>query len=75
MKKIPLTDKSQIRISKDTVNGVTFIQLRVWVVDKATGSWIPTKKGVAFKPELTDEVIRLLTEVYATDKDSDSATA
>lgn len=71
---IALTDKSQIRISKDTVNDVTFVQLRVWVVDRKTGTWIPTKKGVAFKPSLTNEVMELLKEVN-NDPQGDGASA
>tara|TARA_Y100000310_G_C20063155_1_gene525914 strand:- start:58 stop:282 length:225 start_codon:yes stop_codon:yes gene_type:complete len=74
MTKIPLTDKTQIRVSKDTVNGVTFIQLRVWVTDKETGSWIPTKKGVAFKPDLCPDVVQAL-ELAHVSKDGDKATA
>ena len=73
-KTIHLTDKSQIRISQDTVNGVTFIQLRVWVVDRKTDNWIPTKKGVAFNPALCDEVIGALTEV-STDSRGEGASA
>ena len=73
-KVIHLTDKSQIRISKDTVNGVTFVQLRVWVVDRKTENWIPTKKGVAFNPDLVEEVISSLLEVSA-DPKSEGATA
>ena len=74
MTKIPLTDKTQIRVSKDTVNGVTFIQLRVWVRDKETNSWIPTKKGVAFKPDLCTDVVQAL-ELAHVSKDGDKATA
>jgi hypothetical protein len=43
---IDKTDKTQIRLTKDTVNGKTFGQIRIWT--KVNDEYVPTRKGIAF---------------------------
>ena len=48
--KIKKTDKTQIRLTKDTVNGKTFGQIRIWT--KINDEYVPTKKGISFDGNL-----------------------
>ena len=57
MHTIPVSDNSEIRVTKDTVNGITFGQIRLWTKKKDTDEMIPTRKGVAFNPELAPKII------------------
>tara|TARA_R100000329_G_scaffold59672_1_gene53530 strand:- start:412 stop:642 length:231 start_codon:yes stop_codon:yes gene_type:complete len=59
--------KSLIRVSKDTVNGNEFGQIRYWTEDKTSGDVVPTRKGVAFNlekiPSLVDALARMQADV------------
>jgi hypothetical protein len=52
--KIKKTDKTQIRLTKDTVNGKTFGQIRIWT--KINDEYVPTKKGISFDGNLIPEL-------------------
>ena len=62
---ISISDKSLIRVSKDTVNEKTFGQIRIWtkIGDGDSAKWIPTKKGVAFGLDKLEDIIRALSMV------------
>jgi len=57
--------KSVIKISKDVVNGNTFGQIRLWTEDKASGDLIPTKKGVAFTLDKTNDIVEALAKLQS----------
>ena len=65
-------NKSVIKISKDVVNGNTFGQIRLWTEDKASGDLVPTKKGVAFTLDKTEEIASAFVRLQA---DSDEGKA
>ena len=45
-----------IRIELSEFKGNTYLNLRVWYTDKATGEFKPTQKGITIKPELFSEL-------------------
>lgn len=49
----------RIRVSTQEYKGHKFIDCRVYFVDD-TGTWRPTKKGIALNPETLDGVVELL---------------
>lgn len=68
---IEISDNSQIRVTKDVVNGKTFGQVRTWIKKKDTDEYIPTRKGVAFSLEVTDKIVEgLLTLADTTGAES-----
>jgi len=67
-KEIAKTDKTKILISKDTVNGVEFGQIRIWT--KVNGDLIPTKKGVSFALALIPDIQLALEHMAQDDGDS-----
>ena len=56
IKKININNHSEIRISKDLVNGKVFIQIRIW--EKIDGNFKPTNRPIALKGELLSYLIR-----------------
>jgi len=72
--KVQLNERTQIRVTKDTVNGKTFGQIRVWVHNEATDKNIPTRKGVAFDLEHIGAIIGGL-EKLRNDADTGGADA
>jgi len=55
---IKLKGKHLLRISRDTVNGITFGQLRLWVQDPQTNQLTSTPKGFGFDLDSVDELIQ-----------------
>lgn len=53
--------KEKIRISLEEYRGHKFIDCRVYFEDES-GTWRPTKKGIALNHETIDEVIKALKE-------------
>jgi phage terminase small subunit len=51
--------KERIRVSIEEFRGHTFIDCRVYFVDD-TGTWRPTKKGIALNSECIEDVIKAL---------------
>ena len=41
---IKIKDDSKIKITKDTVNGITFGQIRLWKLDNNSNRYVPTQK-------------------------------
>ncbi len=65
---IEVSDNSQIVVSKDTVNGKTFGQVRTWIRKKGTDDFIPTRKGIAFSLDKTDKIVEGLLVLADTEK-------
>jgi len=57
---IQIKDDSKLKITKDTVNGVTFGQIRLWKLDNNANRYIPTQKGVGFGLKHINEIIKSL---------------
>ena len=55
---VQLSEKTKIKVSRDTVNGKTFGQIRIWTRIGEKAEWIPTKKGVAFDLSHVDDIVR-----------------
>ena len=55
---IKLSEKAEIRVSKDTVNEKTFGQVRTWIRKKDSDEFIPTRKGIAFDLAHTDDIVK-----------------
>ena len=66
---IPLSDKTLIKVSRDTVNEKTFGQIRIWtkIGEGESAKWIPTKKGVAFSLDKLEDIIRSLSMISIDD--------
>ena len=62
---IPLSEKTLIKVSRDTVNERTFAQIRIWTKlgEGEDAKWIPTKKGVAFGLDKLEDIIRSLSMI------------
>jgi hypothetical protein len=54
----------RLRITVESYRGHSFVDLRIYYRDHDE-NWKPTTKGVALKPNIVDEVIRLLTAAQA----------
>ena len=61
---IQIKDDSKLKITKDTVNGVTFGQIRLWKMDNNTNKYIPTQKGVGFELKHINEIIKSLSLLF-----------
>ena len=55
IKKICIGNNSEVRISKDVVNGRAFIQIKIW--EKGEGCFKPTNRPIALKGQLLTELI------------------
>jgi hypothetical protein len=55
---IKLKGKHMLRISRNTVNGMTFGQLRLWEKDSRTNQLIVTQKGFSFDLDSVYEIIK-----------------
>ena len=55
IKKICIGNNSEVRISKDVVNGKAFIQIKIW--ERAQGDFNPTNRPIALKGQLLTELI------------------
>ena len=55
IKKIIISNGSEIRISKDVVNGKAFIQIKVWEMEN--GSYKPTNRPIVLKGKALIELI------------------
>ena len=64
---ISIQNNSKIKITKDTVNGVTFGQIRLWKMDNNTNKYIPTQKGVGFELKHVNEIIKSLSLLIHTE--------
>ena len=51
---------SIIKIQKIKYNEIEYIDIRKFYRELESGEWKPTKKGITFKPELRDEIIKAL---------------
>ena len=58
IKKIKINNCSELRISKDHVNGKTFIQVRVW--NKRDNKFRPTNRHIALNGKYLPELINSL---------------
>lgn len=56
--------KNIIRIQKITFKGKDYIDIRKFYQDSETEEWKPTSKGIAFKPELKQDIINTLNNLY-----------
>ena len=61
---IQIKNDSKIKITKDTVNGITFGQIRLWKLDNSTNSFLPTNKGIGFELKHVNEIIYSLSLLY-----------
>lgn len=61
MKEIDKNSMEKIRISRTNYKGYDLVSLRVYFQDKISGEWKPSPKGITFKVELIDDVIKALT--------------
>lgn len=57
-KKVRLSEKSEIRLSKDYWDYKEWVSFRLWT--KTKDGWIPTKRGVGMKPEIAEEFFKHL---------------
>ena len=55
IKKINISNNSEIRISKDVVNGKAFIQIKIW--ERGEGNFKPTNRPIALKGQLLTQLI------------------
>ncbi len=56
---IPRNMRERIRVEINEFKKHRFINCRVWFQDEQ-GKWHPTRKGIALKDEVVDEVIEAL---------------
>ena len=61
---VKIKDGNKIKITKDTVNGVTFGQIRLWKLDNNSNRYVPTQKGVGFELKHINEIIKSLSLLY-----------
>ena len=61
MKEIDKNSMEKIRIARTNYKGYDLVSLRVYFQDKISGEWKPSPKGITFKVELIDDVIKALT--------------
>ena len=61
---IKIKDDSKIKITKDTVNGITFGQIRLWKLDNNSNRYVPTQKGVSFELKHINEIIKSLSLLF-----------
>lgn len=61
MKEIDKNSMEKIRIERTNYKGYDLVSLRVYFQDKISGEWKPSPKGITFKVELIDDVIKALT--------------
>ena len=59
IKKIIINNGSEIRVTKDTVNGKSFFQIKVWKKDN--GSFKPTNRPIVLLGETLLDLINGLT--------------
>ena len=62
-----INEKYLLRISKDTVNGISFGQVRIWILDKVRGDHKPTTKGFGFELSHLDDLIKGMIHLKAID--------
>jgi len=62
MKEVQKNTQEKIRIEKREYKGKEFIDVRTYYLDD-TGEWKPSPKGVTFKPDQIDEVLKSLSEL------------
>ena len=55
IKKININDFTEIRISKDVINGTAFIQIKIW--EKIDNQFKPTNKPIVLKDRALIELI------------------
>ena len=55
IKKININDFTEIRISKDVINGTAFIQIKIW--EKIDSQFKPTNKPIVLKDRALIELI------------------
>ena len=61
---VKIKDGNKIKITKDTVNGVTFGQIRLWKLDNNSNRYVPTQKGVGFELKHINEIIKSLSLLF-----------
>ena len=64
---IKIKNNVVIKITKDTVNGITFGQLRIWELDKNSYRFLPTRKGIGFELKHINQIINSLLMLYHTE--------
>ena len=55
---IKINGKYLLKFSRDTVNGTTFGQMRLWISDPINNKFKPTPKGFGFDLNHLDEMIK-----------------
>ena len=55
IKKININDFTEIRISKDVINGTAFIQIKIW--EKIDNQFKPTNKPIVLKDKALMDLI------------------
>jgi|GEM_PF-866879 hypothetical protein len=59
MKEVQKNTQEKIRIEKREYKGKEFIDVRTYYLDDS-GEWKPTQKGVTFRPDRLNEVMKAL---------------
>ena len=67
MKEIKKNSQEIIRVESKEYKGNKFVDCRVYFLDKDSGEYRPTKKGISFNHGVAKEVIEALLEVMEED--------
>ena len=67
MKEIKKNSQEIIRVESKEYKGNKFVDCRVYFLDKDSGEYRPTKKGISFNHNVAKEVIEALLEEMETD--------
>jgi hypothetical protein len=57
---IPKNDREQIKVARVICHAMEFIDLRLWYRERATGVFLPTRKGLTVEIGKRDELITAL---------------
>ena len=64
MVEIKKNNTESIRMSQSEFKGKSFIDCRVWFREDDNSDWKPTKKGIAFNPSVTKELVEGILQVH-----------
>ena len=67
MNEIKKNSQEIIRVESKEYKGNKFVDCRVYFLDKDSGEYRPTKKGISFNHNVAKEVIEALLEEMETD--------
>jgi len=72
MADIQKNSREVLRVSRDTFKNQTVINARVWVRSREAGTLVPTRKGIAIRPELVQPLIEALESVKSLQTEPDT---